>query len=92
MEPVSTFLAYPRLCKPLKQCIVNLQVLLADDEETTAHLTPRHVADIFSRLSTGRKGPYAAYYVQIEPNGGSFVGKSYSLAVALFQTQTLAYP
>ncbi|KAG9199530.1 hypothetical protein G6514_008388 [Epicoccum nigrum] len=23
---------------------------------------------------TGRKGPYAAYYVQIQPNGGSFVG------------------
>ena len=24
---------------------------------------------------TGRKGPYAHYYVQIQPNGGSFVGK-----------------
>lgn len=24
---------------------------------------------------TGRKGPYAAYYVQIQPNGGSFVGE-----------------
>ncbi|KAF3008764.1 hypothetical protein E8E13_010251 [Curvularia kusanoi] len=23
---------------------------------------------------TGRKGPYAAYYVQVQPNGGSFVG------------------
>jgi uncharacterized protein (DUF2461 family) len=24
---------------------------------------------------TGRKGPYAHYYVQIQPNGGTFVGK-----------------
>jgi hypothetical protein len=24
---------------------------------------------------TGRKGPYAHYYIQIQPNGGSFVGK-----------------
>lgn len=23
---------------------------------------------------TGRKGPYAHYYVQVQPNGGSFVG------------------
>jgi hypothetical protein len=28
------------------------------------------------RRRTGRKGPYAHYYVQIQPNGGSFVGKS----------------
>ena len=26
------------------------------------------------RSRTGRKGPYAAYYVQIQPGGGSFVG------------------
>ncbi|KAL6711383.1 hypothetical protein ACN47E_005914 [Coniothyrium glycines] len=26
---------------------------------------------------TGRKGPYAHYYVQIQPNGGSFVGGGY---------------
>ena len=30
--------------------------------------------------STGRKGPYAAYYVQIKPDGGSFVGKSIPLS------------
>jgi hypothetical protein len=23
---------------------------------------------------TGRKGPYAHYYMQVQPNGGSFVG------------------
>lgn len=26
------------------------------------------------RSRTGRKGPYAGYYVQIKPGGGSFVG------------------
>ncbi|ENI10877.1 hypothetical protein COCC4DRAFT_157077 [Bipolaris maydis ATCC 48331] len=26
---------------------------------------------------TGRKGPYAHYYVQVQPNGGSFVGGGY---------------
>jgi uncharacterized protein (DUF2461 family) len=24
---------------------------------------------------TGRKGPYAHYYVQLQPSGGSFIGK-----------------
>lgn len=27
-----------------------------------------------TRSRTGRKGPYAAYYVQVQPGGGSFVG------------------
>ncbi|PVH98369.1 hypothetical protein DM02DRAFT_477706, partial [Periconia macrospinosa] len=31
-----------------------------------------HFSAAWSR--TGKKGPYAAYYVQIEPGGGSFVG------------------
>ncbi|KAF2190490.1 hypothetical protein K469DRAFT_559809 [Zopfia rhizophila CBS 207.26] len=31
-----------------------------------------HYSAAWSR--TGRKGPYAAYYVQIQPDGGSFVG------------------
>jgi uncharacterized protein (DUF2461 family) len=34
---------------------------------------------------TGRKGPYAHYYVQIQPNGGTFVGK----LVFLFGAQDL---
>lgn len=34
----------------------------------------RAVAYNPSRSRTGRKGPYAAYYVQIQPGGGSFVG------------------
>jgi hypothetical protein len=30
---------------------------------------------------TGRKGPYAHYYIQIQPNGGSFVGE-FNLSLA----------
>jgi hypothetical protein len=36
---------------------------------------PGDRTDGWSRSRTGRKGPYAAYYVQIKPNGGSVVGK-----------------
>ncbi|KAK4201537.1 hypothetical protein QBC40DRAFT_278066 [Triangularia verruculosa] len=31
-----------------------------------------HFSAAFSR--TGRKGPYACYYIHVEPNGGSFIG------------------
>lgn len=35
------------------------------------------LVDLIKRRSrTGRKGPYAGYYVQIQP-GGSFVGTSF---------------
>ena len=40
------------------------------------------VADALNRSRTGRKGPYACYYVQISPHGQSFVGTA-SLALAL---------
>jgi hypothetical protein len=29
-----------------------------------------------NRSRTGRKGPYAHYYIQVSPDGESFVGKS----------------
>jgi hypothetical protein len=41
---------------------------------TTYHLRT-DLLTLYHFSSTGRKGPYAGYYVQIEPNGGSFVGK-----------------
>jgi hypothetical protein len=34
---------------------------------------------------TGRKGPYAHYYIHIQPNGDSFVGK-FSIPLASFIT------
>jgi uncharacterized protein (DUF2461 family) len=37
--------------------------------------TPYKTAFSAAWSRTGRKGPYAAYYVQIKPNGGSVVGK-----------------
>jgi hypothetical protein len=40
-----------------------------------------HFSAAWSR--TGRKGPYAAYYVQIKPGGGSFVGKHHLVLIVL---------
>lgn len=39
------------------------------------------VSNIVGRSRTGRKGPYAHYYVQISPNNGTFVGKCFTVAL-----------
>jgi len=46
-----------------------------------------HFSAAFSR--TGRKGPYAAYYVQIQPGGQSFVGQYCVLLFFHLQVQSL---
>ena len=43
--------------------------------------SPQRKTDTFARSRTGRKGPFAAYYVQIAPHGKSFVGESFACYV-----------
>ncbi len=44
---------------------------------------------ITNRSRTGRKGPYAGYYVQIAPGGKSFVGKRFPVHIVFFSLSTL---
>ncbi|KAJ4989263.1 hypothetical protein SVAN01_05168 [Stagonosporopsis vannaccii] len=54
--------------------VKDIAILTRPDVRFSKDQTPykTHFSAAWSR--TGRKGPYAAYYVQIEPSGGSFVG------------------
>ncbi|KZM20904.1 hypothetical protein ST47_g7940 [Ascochyta rabiei] len=47
---------------------------IVEIDETIPELPVKDITYFSAAWSrTGRKGPYAAYYVQIQPNGGSFV-------------------
>jgi hypothetical protein len=39
---------------------------------------------------TGRKGPYAHYFIQIQPNGGTFLGKS-ALSLVVLRISSTAH-
>ncbi|RMZ74345.1 glycoside hydrolase family 92 [Pyrenophora seminiperda CCB06] len=47
--------------------------------ETCTKISQTYFSAAWSR--TGRKGPYAHYYIQVQPNGGSFVAESMLTAV-----------
>ncbi|KNG50287.1 hypothetical protein TW65_03207 [Stemphylium lycopersici] len=48
---------------------------IIEADETIPELPVKDVTYFSAAWSrTGRKGPYAHYYVQVQPNGGSFVG------------------
>ncbi|CAI6339284.1 unnamed protein product [Periconia digitata] len=55
---------------PVKDIIFRIYRDVRFSKDQTPYKT--HFSAAWSR--TGKKGPYAAYYVQIEPGGGSFVG------------------
>ncbi|KAF2446925.1 hypothetical protein P171DRAFT_429869 [Karstenula rhodostoma CBS 690.94] len=55
---------------PVKDIIFRIYRDVRFSKDQTPYKT--HFSAAWSR--TGRKGPYAAYYVQIQPNGASFVG------------------
>ncbi|KAF2689312.1 hypothetical protein K458DRAFT_413609 [Lentithecium fluviatile CBS 122367] len=55
---------------PVKDIIFRIYRDIRFSKDPTPYKT--HFSAAWSR--TGRKGPYAAYYVQIAPGGGSFVG------------------
>ncbi|KAF1966233.1 hypothetical protein BU23DRAFT_487302 [Bimuria novae-zelandiae CBS 107.79] len=55
---------------PVKDIIFRIYRDVRFSKDQTPYKT--HFSAAWSR--TGRKGPYAAYYVQIEPKGSSFVG------------------
>ncbi|OAG05110.1 uncharacterized protein CC84DRAFT_1165439 [Paraphaeosphaeria sporulosa] len=55
---------------PVKDIIFRIYRDVRFSKDQTPYKT--HFSAAWSR--TGRKGPYAAYYVQIQPNGSSFVG------------------
>lgn len=57
------------------QVVSRRTTTLRDAALYTTYCLYIHLLTLYHFASTGRKGPYAAYYVQIEPNGGSFVGK-----------------
>ncbi|EMD96019.1 hypothetical protein COCHEDRAFT_1166796 [Bipolaris maydis C5] len=52
---------------------------IIEGDETIPELPVKDLQTYFSAAwsRTGRKGPYAHYYVQVQPNGGSFVGGGY---------------
>ena len=55
---------------PLKDCVFRIYRDIRFSPDPTPYKP--YFSCAWSR--TGRKGPYAAYYVQIKPNGGSFLG------------------
>ncbi|KAJ4297779.1 hypothetical protein N0V90_005674 [Kalmusia sp. IMI 367209] len=55
---------------PIKDIIFRIYRDVRFSKDQTPYKT--HFSAAWSR--TGRKGPYAAYYVQVEPKGASFVG------------------
>ncbi|KAF2017431.1 hypothetical protein BU24DRAFT_345166 [Aaosphaeria arxii CBS 175.79] len=55
---------------PVKDIIFRIYRDVRFSKDQTPYKT--HFSAAWSR--TGRKGPYAAYYVQVKPGGGSFVG------------------
>ncbi|KAJ8105936.1 hypothetical protein OPT61_g9873 [Boeremia exigua] len=55
---------------PVKDIVYRIYRDIRFSKDSTPYKT--YLSAAWSR--TGRKGPYAAYYVQIQPNGGSFVG------------------
>ncbi|KAF1851766.1 uncharacterized protein K460DRAFT_362513 [Cucurbitaria berberidis CBS 394.84] len=58
---------------PVKDVIYRIYRDIRFSKDPTPYKT--YFSAAWSR--TGRKGPYAHYYVQIQPNGGSFVGGGY---------------
>jgi len=56
---------------PVKDVIYRIYRDIRFSKDATPYKT--YFSAAWSR--TGRKGPYAHYYVQIQPNGGSFVGR-----------------
>ncbi|KAH9864847.1 hypothetical protein IAQ61_008792 [Plenodomus lingam] len=58
---------------PVKDVIFRIYRDIRFSKDPTPYKT--YFSAAWSR--TGRKGPYAHYYVQIQPNGGSFVGGGY---------------
>lgn len=53
-------------------CTLLQFTLCGKTSETHAKISQTYFSAAWSR--TGRKGPYAHYYIQVQPNGGSFVG------------------
>ncbi|KAL6162691.1 hypothetical protein ACJQWK_11610 [Exserohilum turcicum] len=58
---------------PVKDVIYRIYRDIRFSKDPTPYKT--YFSAAWSR--TGRKGPYAHYYVQVQPNGGSFVGGGY---------------
>lgn len=66
-------LTFAFICSSL---VSDLQIFrIYRDVRFSKDQTPYKTAFSAAWSRTGRKGPYAVYYVQIKPNGGSLIGK-----------------